>query len=271
MRYPAVAGRFYASKEKALRHEIEQSFTSRIGPGDVPVLKQGERGSIVGGVVPHAGYMFSGPVAAHVYSAIAKEGFPETFVIIGPNHHGVGPGIAMSSEDFLTPLGTMETDKELAKKLRGFVDDDPSAHQYEHSVEVQVPFIQYFSPKAKFLPICMGFQDFETAKELGARLRKACEGRDVIVLASSDFSHYVPPKFAERQDMAVIDRILALDAKGVEATVRGKDVSMCGYGPVMTMLEAVGGRSAQLLKYANSGDVQPMSEVVGYAGIIVRR
>jgi AmmeMemoRadiSam system protein B len=270
MRYPAVAGRFYSSKEKALRKEIEECFRSKIGPGEVPALSQG-RGSIVGAVVPHAGYMFSGPVAAHVFDAIAKEGFPETFVVLGPNHHGVGSGVAMTSEDFKTPLGTIEVDKELAKKLRGWVDEDPSAHQQEHSIEVQVPFIQYFSSKAKFLPICMAFQDFETAKELGTRLRKACEGRDVIVLASSDFSHYVPPDFAKKQDRAVIERILALDAQGVEAAVIGKDVSMCGYGPVMAMLEAVGGKSAQLLKYATSGDVHPMPEVVGYAGIVVRR
>ncbi len=270
MRYPAVAGRFYSSKEKVLREEIEDCYKSKIGPGEVPALSHG-RGSIVGGVVPHAGYVFSGPVAAHVYHAIATEGFPETFVILGPNHHGVGSGVAMTSEDFVTPLGTIETDKELAKKLRGWVDEDPSAHQHEHSIEVQIPFIQYFSKKVKFLPICMAFQDFETARELGARLRRACEGRDVIVLASSDFSHYVPPHFAEKQDRAVIEKILALDAQGVEATVVGKDVSMCGFGPVMAMLEAVGGKSAQLLKYATSGDVQPMSEVVGYAGIVVRR
>lgn len=270
MRYPAVAGRFYSSKEKVLREEIEECFMSRIGPGKVPPLGQG-RGSIVGGVVPHAGYMFSGPVAAHVYGAIAKEGFPETFVIIGPNHHGVGSGVAMTSEDFSTPLGACEVDKELAKKLRGWVDEDPTAHQHEHSIEVQMPFIQYFSQRVKFLPISMTFQDYETAKELGARLRKACAGRDVIVLASSDFSHYVPPQFAERQDRGVIDKILALDPEGVEAVVMSKGVSMCGYGPVMTMLEAVGGRSAELLRYATSGDVHPMSEVVGYAGIVVRR
>jgi len=270
MRYPAVAGRFYSSKEKVLREEIEECFRSRIGPGAVPELKQG-RGSIVGAVVPHAGYVFSGPVAAHVYGAIAEEGFPETFVVIGPNHHGVGSGVAMTIEDFVTPLGTIEVDRELAKKLKGWVDEDPSAHQHEHSIEVQVPFIQYFSRRARFLPICMAFQDFDTAKELGVRLRKACEGRDVIVVASSDFSHYVPAAFAEKQDRAVIDRIIALDAQGVETTVTGKDVSMCGYGPVMAMLEAVGGKSAKLLRYATSGDVHPMPDVVGYAGIVVRK
>ena len=270
MRYPAVAGSFYSAKENALRQQIEDSFTSKIGPGSLPSLGTG-RGNIVGAVVPHAGYVFSGPVAAHVYGQIAKEGFPETFVIIGPNHHGLGSGVAMTTEDFITPLGTCQVDKELAKKLSGWVDDDPRAHLREHSVEVQVPFIQYFSKGAKFLPITMLFQDYETAKELGTRLRKACQGRDVIVIASSDFSHYVPADFAQKQDRAVIARILGLDAPGVETAVVSKGVSMCGYGPVMAMLEAVHGGSAELLKYATSGDLQPMRDVVGYAGIIVRK
>lgn len=270
MRYPAVAGSFYSAKEGVLRQQIEGAFASKIGPGAVPHLGSG-RGDIVGAVVPHAGYVYSGPVAAHVYGQIAKEGFPETFVVIGPNHHGLGSGVAMTTEDFVTPLGTCEVDRELAKRLSGWVDEDPRSHVREHSVEVQVPFIQYFSPKAKLLPITMLFQDYETAKELGLRLRKAIEGKDVIVIASSDFSHYVPPGFALKQDRAVIDKILALDAPGVEATVMGKDVSMCGYGPVMAMLEAVQGSKAELLKYATSGDLQPMDEVVGYAGIVVRR
>jgi len=270
MRYPAVAGKFYSSKEKALREQIEESFQGPLGPGSVPSLGK-SRGGIVGAVVPHAGYMYSGPVAAHVYGKMAEEGFPETFVIIGPNHHGMGSGVAMTSEDFITPLGTCQVDKELAKSLKGWVDEDPLAHQHEHSIEVQVPFIQYFSKEVKLLPICMAFQDFETAKELGRRLRKACEGKDVIVIASTDFSHYVPRHFAETQDRGVIDKILALDPQGVESVVMAKDVSMCGYGPVMAMLEAVQGRKAELLKYATSGDVHPAPEVVGYAGIVVRR
>jgi hypothetical protein len=269
MRQPAVAGRFYSSKEKVLRKEIEDCFTHAIGPGKVPELAQG-RGSIVGAVVPHAGYMYSGPVAAHVYGAIAEEGFPQTFVIIGPNHHGLGSGVAMTSEDFSTPLGTCEVDRELVKKLKGWVDEDPLAHLHEHSIEVQMPFLRYFSEKARFLPIAMAFQDYETSRELGTRLRKACEGKDVIVLASSDFSHYVPPDFAKKQDRSVIDKILALDPAGVESVVMAKDVSMCGYGPVMAMLEATAGKSAQLLKYATSGDVHPMAKVVGYAGIVIR-
>jgi AmmeMemoRadiSam system protein B len=269
MRHPAVAGQFYASKEAALRLEIEKAFSSPIGPGAVPTPKPG-RGDIVGAVCPHAGYVFSGPVAAHVYGAIARSGIPDTFVIIGPNHHGIGAGVAMTTEDFSTPLGVAQVDRDLASRLRGLVDDDPTAHLHEHSVEVQVPFIQYFAPKAKILPITMLFQDYETAKELGDALRKAVAGRSVIVIASSDFSHYVPPEVAKQKEGAVIEKILKLDAKAVEGEVMRHDVSMCGYGPVMAMLTAVHGKSAELLRYANSGDVHPMAEVVGYAGIVVR-
>ncbi len=228
------------------------------------------RGSIRGAVVPHAGYVFSGSVAAHVYGAMASEGFPETFIIIGPNHHGIGSGVAMTTEDFVTPLGTCKIDREIAAKLRDWVDEDPSAHAQEHSIEVQVPFIQYFSKEAKFLPITMAFQDYDTAKELGAQLRNACKGKDTIIIASSDFSHYISAKEAERKDNAVIDQILKLNASGVERVVMQQDVSMCGYGPVMAMLEAVQGKSAQLLRYGNSGDVRPMAQVVGYAGIVIR-
>jgi len=177
----------------------------------------------------------------------------------------------MSLDDFSTPLGLCKVDQDMAKSLRPFVEEDPFAHSQEHSVEVQLPFLQYFKPDLKILPITMLFQDYETARELGSRIAKASEGKRVIVIASSDFSHYVPPQEAKRKDTSVIEKILKLDAKGVETAVMSQDVSMCGYGPVMAMLEAVKGKDAELLKYATSGDVTPMSEVVGYAGIVVTR
>jgi AmmeMemoRadiSam system protein B len=126
MRHPAVAGQFYSSKEATLRQEIERAFRSPIGPGEPPTPQVGP-GRIVGAVCPHAGYMFSGPVAAHVYGAIAREGLPDTFVIIGPNHHGIGAGVALTTEDFGTPLGVAKVDRDIAAKLRGLVDDDPMA------------------------------------------------------------------------------------------------------------------------------------------------
>ncbi|MDD1768384.1 MAG: MEMO1 family protein [Methanomassiliicoccales archaeon] len=270
MRHPAVAGKFYPRRETEVIEAIERCFLSPLGPGEIPKLTKGER-RIVGAVVPHAGYEFSGPVAAHVFAELAKDGFPETFVIIGPNHGGMGGFVAMTTEDFSTPLGTCQVDKELASRLERWVDNDPFAHRNEHSIEVQLPFIQYFDRNVKYLPITMTMQDYDTAKEVGARLRSAIGGKDVIVIASTDFSHYVTEKKARTEDMKVIDQILALDPKGVYDTVLRRDVSMCGYGPVMTMLEAVQGREAKLLRYGTSGDVYPMAEVVGYGGIVVRR
>ncbi|MDD1767250.1 MAG: AmmeMemoRadiSam system protein B [Methanomassiliicoccales archaeon] len=249
---------------------VEKCFLSPLGPGEIPKLAKGER-KIVGAVVPHAGYEFSGPVAAHVYAELAKDGFPEAFVIIGPNHGGMGSFVAITTEDFVTPLGTCKIDKEMASKMECWVEDDPFAHQHEHSIEVQLPFIQYFDRNVKFLPITMAMQDYDTAKEVGTHLRSAIGTRDVVVIASTDFSHYVTEQKARTEDMKVIDQILALNPRGVYETVIRRDVSMCGYGPVMTMLEAVGGSEAKLLKYGTSGDAYPMPEVVGYGGIVVRR
>ena len=266
-----MAGQFYAGTETTLRKQIDDCFTHTLGPGEIPPLNPSGERTIKGVVSPHAGYMFSGPVAAHCFAALAKDGFPETFIVIGPNHQGMGSGVAVTTHDFETPLGVMETDKELAAAIHeGIIDDDLTAHKYEHSIEVQVPFIQYFSKTAKFVPVCMLLQDYSTAAEVGKIIGRAIEGRDAVVVASTDFSHYVSPEKAEADDMLAIQQILELNAEGLEKTVRANRISMCGFGPVMAMLEAVNGSGAELLKYSSSGDIRPMSEVVGYAGIVVR-
>jgi aromatic ring-opening dioxygenase catalytic subunit (LigB family) len=182
-----------------------------------------------------------------------------------------GSPVAMTDADFETPLGRVEIDQEIVDRLGRLVADDPLAHRYEHSIEVQLPFIQFFSDKAKFVPVAMAAQDYETAREVAEELAKACKGKDVVFVASTDFSHYVPAAEAKKQDQAVIDRILAMDAEGVHDTVVRKDVSMCGYGPVMAAMLASGGSHAKLLNYATSGDVVPMTEVVGYAAIAITR
>lgn len=249
--------------------EIGRLFESSLGM--VPELNENGKRQILGAVVPHAGYMYSGPVALHAYAALAEDGFPETFVIIGPNHHALGAPVAVSTEKFQTPLGAVEIDLDIVKRLDGIIVDDPLAHRYEHSIEVQIPFIQFFSEEAKIVPIVMAAQDFETAKEVAEELRAAIEGKDVVILASSDFSHYIPAPEAKRQDDAVIQRILSLDAEGVYDTVVRKDVSMCGYGPVMVTILASGANRAELLRYGTSGDVAPMRDVVGYASLILTR
>ncbi|MDO9537699.1 MAG: AmmeMemoRadiSam system protein B [Thermoplasmata archaeon] len=271
MRYASVAGQFYSGTEAALLKELEDCFNHELGPGKVPELnKSGER-RIRGIVSPHAGFMYSGPIAAHGFAALAEDGFPDVFVILGPNHHGLGSGVAITTHDFETPLGTMQNDKELARKIRtGIVDDSMLAHRHEHSIEVQLPFIQFFARDRKFVPVSMLMQDHKSATQVGKSVRDAIGDRDAVIIASTDFSHYISPEAAKEKDMLAIDRILDLDTKGLYDTVRKNRITMCGFGPVIAMLEAVQGSEAELLKYANSGDVKPMAEVVGYASIVVR-
>lgn len=269
MRYPAASGSFYPGDEKSLKKQIEECFNHRLGPGKLPVYKKGDR-KIKGAVIPHAGYVYSGPVASCVYSALADDAFPETFIIIGPNHTGYGSGVALTTETFNTPFGDVNIDKELAKDLLNtIIDNDINAHRYEHSIEVQLPFLQYIKKDFSFVPLCMGMQDYKTAKEVGKIIKNAIEDRDVVIIASSDFTHYESKASAERKDKMAIDAILELDSKELFETVKQNNITMCGYGPVIAMLEAVNGKKSTLLKYATSGDVTPMDDVVGYAGIIV--
>jgi len=269
VRRAAVAGQFYSSSRSALIKELEQCFLSPLGPGELPqVVKDGPR-KIVGAVVPHAGLVFSGPVAAHVYAEMAADGMPETVVIIGPNHTGHGKAVSASSEDFETPLGIVRSDRDIVGRLKGVVEIDRAAHLYEHSLEVQLPFIQYLDPEVKVVPIVMGRQDLIMARETAKVLREACAGKDVVILASSDLSHYLPAGAARKRDEMVLERILGLDAEGVIDVVERNDISMCGSGPVASMMMACNGSKARLLHYGNSGDVRPMDEVVGYAAALV--
>jgi AmmeMemoRadiSam system protein B len=267
MRQPAVAGKFYPRTEGQVRTEIDHLYDTYLGRR--PTLNRNGPRNIVGLVVPHAGYVYSGPVAVHAYAALAEDGFPDTFIVIGPNHSGIGSPVAITTEDFDTPLGRVRIDKEIVDRMGRLIADDPMSHRYEHSIEVQLPFIQYLREDVTFVPIAMAAQDYETAVEVADEIKGACRGRDIVIVASTDFSHYVPAPVAARQDRSVIDRILELDAEGVYDTVIRKNVSMCGYGPVMTMLLASGGKKAELLKYGSSGDVSPMEDVVGYAAIKV--
>jgi len=271
MRHPAVAGQFYAGDEKTLRAQIERCFTGPLGPGKVPKLGP-RKGEVIGAVSPHAGYMYSGMVAAHTYARIVEDGFPKTFVIIGPNHTGLGSGIATMRDDWETPLGVAKVDKELAKEIRrDLVDEDPTAHAQEHSIEVQLPFLQYFSNDFTFVPICMGFQDLDSAVSVGNTIAKAIKGKDVVVIASTDMSHYVSPMLAKKKDSMALEAVKAMDSGALYDVVRDQNISMCGYGPVIATMTACAGGKATLLKYANSGEVHPMAQVVGYASVVITK
>ncbi len=263
MRAPAVSGQFYPRGKNDLSREISRCFEN-IQVKERPVL---------GAVVPHAGYVYSGHTAAHVYSVLPNA---ETFVLIGPNHTGHGSPVSVSSETWSTPLGEVNADTEFIKALsKKIIDTDETAHRYEHSIEVQLPFLQHKFREFKIVTICMGMQDEETALEVGAEISEAARkvNRKVVVIASSDFSHYKPDNVARDDDSYFIKAILAMDISGFYHRLFERNASVCGYGPIAAMLSAsrnLGAKHAALLKYSTSGDTTgDLSAVVGYAGIIV--
>jgi AmmeMemoRadiSam system protein B len=278
-RKPAVAGAFYEGEASLLREQIDWCYTHHEGPGAIPRTEAGKR-SLVGLVSPHAGYMYSGPVAAHGFAYMARDGKPSSVIILGPNHTGSGSGVSiMTSGKWLTPLGDVKVDKPLAEVIKescDLIDVDSIAHAHEHSIEIQLPFLQHlFNGRFAFVPICMMMQDKETSEEVGRAIAEAVGKKDVVIIASTDFTHYEPQRSAVAKDRKAIDKILALDWRGLLRVVQDEEISMCGSGPVAAMLcaaEAIGAKKASLLKYATSGDTAgPMPEVVGYASIAVVR
>jgi len=278
VRSPRVAGQFYPGDVDSLRTEIESCFTHDLGPGEPPE-EPGDTGEVVGIVVPNAGYAYSGPVAACSYSTLYRDRAPDSFVILGPNHQGAGSGVALYPKGaWKTPLGIAQIDEELTGAIldaTGIIDMDERAHAYEHSIEVQLPFLQYLYGDVKIAPISMMMQDLETALEVGGDIADAVDatGTDAAVIASTDFSHYVPADTAKKQDRLVIDRIVDMDPEGVYRVVQENRITMCGYGPVIAAIESsssMGATEGELIRYATSGDVTPMREVVGYGSLAFR-
>lgn len=277
MRNPVVAGRFYEGREEALRRQIEDCYRHSLGPGSLPEVNRQPPASPAGWVVPHAGYLYSGPVAAFAFADMARRGVPDTVVVYGTQHYSTRT-VAVSYEDHLTPLGTCRVDTELAAAVtRGPIEHSEYVHQGEHSLEVQLPFLQHLSPETRILPIAVGRVAPETASEVGAIVREAMEDRPFAVLASTDFTHHNFVHRASREDREwlagrdrlAIDRILERDAQGLHDVVTSERITMCGMPPVMAMLETVQGTQAELLKYACSAMVAPSDYVVGYAAIRV--
>jgi hypothetical protein len=258
---------------------IEGCFTHRLGPGGLPGEASPSR-SIIAVVSPHAGYIYSGPAAAYGYLHLAEEAKPSCVVIIGPNHSGIGSPIAMMDRGcWETPLGEVEVDGEVAAEVfraSGIIDVDEAAHLREHSIEVQLPFLQYiYGPSLRFVPISMRYQDLESSREVGRAIAEAAEERDLVVVASTDLSHYEDQASANRKDRRVLEAITSLDEGALLEAVHGYGVSMCGYGPVAAALvasKALGAEGAELLSYHTSGDVTgDYSAVVGYASLKVIR
>jgi len=280
VRHSAVAGSWYAGTREALKTQIEECFTHKLGPRKLPkVAEKGPR-KIIGLVCPHAGYMYSGPVAAHSYYSLAMDGKPDIVVLFGPNHYGLGSALATMNEGvWRTPFGDVEIDSEVANEIvceSRVVDVDDSAHVREHSIELQLPFLQYlFGSAFKFVPISFLMQDLETSLEVGRAVAKALLDKNALVIASTDMTHYEPQEGAERKDKIAINAILKMDEEQLYSAVESYGISMCGYGPVMAMIaaaKALGAKNAQLLCYKTSGDVVgDYSAVVGYASVALMK
>jgi AmmeMemoRadiSam system protein B len=261
MRTCAVAGMFYPRDPSHLEQLLEKFFSG---------TNPGPEGNSLGIVSPHAGYIYSGQVAAHAFASI-EPGFSGTFVVIGPSHRGYIN--CVSTIPWETPLGIVDTDDEFVKSLD--IETDEFSHRDEHSLEVQVPFIKYRFPRARIAPIMMGQQDYTSAMRLAEKIGEAIRRtkRQVRIVASSDFSHYVPEHKAKSDDLYAIEPLLNFDTKEFYRRIEERRVTACGYGPVAAMITAcknLGAKTVELVRYATSGDVTgDRREVVGYAAITV--
>jgi AmmeMemoRadiSam system protein B len=276
IRRPAVAGSWYAGTSKNLRKQIEELFTNRLGPGSLPQISRDGSRKIVGLVVPHAGYMASGPVAAHAYHYLAKDGKPDVIVVFGPNHTGKGSALSLMKEGaWSTPLGDIEIDTDTANRIlreSTIIDVDDKAHSYEHSIELQLPFLQYlYGSDLKFVPLCFMIQDLKSSREVGKAVAKALRGKNALIIASSDMTHYEPQERAEKKDKMAIEAALGMNEEQYHNTVKVYGISTCGYGPTIATITAAKellAKKAQLLCYKTSGDILgDSSAVVGYASI----
>jgi AmmeMemoRadiSam system protein B/AmmeMemoRadiSam system protein A len=267
LREPAVAGQFYPDSPEKLKAMIE-SF----------VDTKEEKEEAIGLVVPHAGYIYSGAVAGAVISRIK---FKDTFIIIGPNHTGYGqPFSVMTEGRWRTPMGEVQIDTELARKLvsiSSYFKEDTQAHKFEHSIEVQLPFLQYFKPDVKIVPIILAQGNKEIYKAIGLELVQALRElkKEAVILVSSDMNHYEPQGVGQKKDRQAINAILDMDEDKLIERVEGDNITMCGYAPAAVMLKAakeLGAEKAELVRYQTSGDISgDYNAVVGYAGIIIKK
>jgi AmmeMemoRadiSam system protein B len=265
IREPAVAGRFYPANAERLRADLESYLIS-----DKKIRS-------IACMVPHAGYMYSGKVAGAVFSRLE---IPARCIVLGPNHTGRGHPLAIMTEGaWRTPLGELSIDSDLAENLmREFpaLSQDSAAHRSEHSIEVEIPFLQVCRPDVKFVPIAIGTGQLVLLEQLGQSLAEVLKKRKEpgLIIASSDMNHYEDDATTRVKDRKAIDKILALDAPGLYETVMNESISMCGFGPAIAMLTAarrLGAQKAELVQYATSADVSGDHKIaVGYAGIIIR-
>jgi len=266
MRSAVVADRFYPGNPSALLDSLRRL---------VPEIPESEKQEAIAVISPHAGYIYSGGVAGET---MARVRIPGTVVILGPNHHGRGAALALGTEDWRMPLGNVSIDLDLARRILDrstVIREDETAHDYEHSLEVQVPFLQYCSSDFRIVPIVVSHVPYdvcvEAARDLAGAIREY--GRPVLFVASTDMTHYESRRDASRKDHLALERIKSLDPKGLYDTVIGSRISMCGVMPTTIVLLAakeLGAKEVNLVRYTDSGEASgDTRQVVGYAGLIV--
>lgn len=264
-RQPAVAGQFYPGSEQALRAELTRLIPENPSPQPVK-----------GVISPHAGYVYSGAIAGRLFSRIT---IPDTVLIIGPNHHGAGHAAALYPDgEWLTPLGATAINSRLNTLLLQYghyLRSDSVAHLNEHSLEVQLPFLQYLRPDVTISALCIGHGDYLSLHDIGQGIAAAIRefGKEVLIIASSDMTHYESADSARQKDEMALENALALDGKGLLEVCHSRGITMCGVVPATVMIEAAlqsGATQAELVAYGTSGDVTGDNrQVVGYAAVTV--
>jgi MEMO1 family protein len=266
-REPTVAGYFYPGTKTELKATLAKYIDKKAPKEDV-----------VGLLMPHAGYQYSGAVAG---TAISRVKFKDTFIIVGPSHSGLGKPFSVWPEGtWRTPLGDVQVDSVLARKiieLSEFAEEDYLTHQDEHAVEVQLPFLQFIKPDVRIVPIILAPAELAVYREIGHAIARALKetGHEAVILASGDMSHYQAAALAKEKDMQAVESMLALNEEELTRRYNRLHITMCAHGPVATLITAVkelGAKSAELVKYQSSGDATgDYDQVVAYAGVIFKK
>lgn len=265
IRLPAVAGQFYPGDDATLRIAIQELA------GTIPVNKQ----KVLAAVSPHAGYVYSGAVAAETLGRIK---IPETVILLGPNHTGRGVPVALSTATWDMPMGSVPVDQDLAAAILAesdYVEEDEAAHQYEHSLEVQIPFLQMEQPNLSIVPITIAHISYQVVAEVGRALAKVIREskKDVLIVASSDMTHYESREAAEQKDHFALGKLADMDPAILYKSILENQISMCGIMPVTVALIAaleLGATQTELVRYTDSGEISgDTNQVVGYAGVLI--
>lgn len=282
IRKPAVCGTFYPADANELRESIKDSFLSPFGVGNIPLDVRDFNGSDypVNVMVPHAGFMYSGSVASHAYYEIAKHGIPDVFIILSPNHTGFGSEVSVCNEGkWRTPLGDVSVDNEFADAMISFSDIatvDFEAHIQEHSIEVQLPFLQFLSNNFEIVPVTITNQSISSSNDLAKAIVEAGNnvGKSYCIIASTDLSHFNTQERANKVDGFVLEDIEEMNEFKLFEEIVQYNITMCGYGPVMTNIivsKMTGKENCNILSYLTSGDISgDFSKVVGYASAIFK-